>query len=178
MKSTPTLFASKQVGKRMAVYTTMLEHMSDEQKISVTAKLAQEVLSAAVEGGLPIATYSAVSFGSDGKKYTNNNNTDTNGSTVSGREKGGNGMDSRDLLTRKKASAVVKDALAVMASSGIRVGGPRGGAAAGDMDDGSGGLARAVFGDIGEQPKKGATNRSANCGSPRLSQPVAIKENQ
>lgn len=42
-----------------------------------------------------------------------------------------------DLDVRQKASAVVKDALLVMASSGIRVG-AKGGAAAGDFDDGAG----------------------------------------
>lgn len=105
----------------MAVYSTMLEHMSDEQKITVTAKLAQEVLSAAIEGGLPLASTSGSAAPSDPAAF------------LSGNKK------SACAEARKKASAVVKDALTIMASPGIRVGGGRGGAAAtGDVDDGSG----------------------------------------
>lgn len=103
----------------MSVYSTMLDHMSDEQKITVTAKLAQEVLSAAIDGGLPLASSSAASSNSS--------------AFASGSKK------SASLEARKKASAVVKDALTIMASPGIRVGAGRGGAAAaGDVDDGSG----------------------------------------
>lgn len=105
----------------MAVYSTMLDHMSDEQKITVTAKLAQEVLSAAIDGGLPLASSSAAS------------------SNSSAFASGGGSKKSATLEARKKASAVVKDALTIMASPGIRVGAGRGGAAAaGDVDDGSG----------------------------------------
>lgn len=95
----------------------MLDHMSDEKKITVTAKLAQEVLSAAIDGGLPLADTSSAAFAGGGKKQ------------------GGAGSPE----TRKKASAVVKDALTIMASPGIRVDGGRGGAADGaDLDDGVG----------------------------------------
>lgn len=98
----------------------MLDHMSDEQKITVTAKLAQEVLSAAIDGGLPLASSSAASANSSS-------------AFASGSKK------SASAEARKKASAVVKDALTIMASPGIRVGAGRGGAAAaGDADDGSG----------------------------------------
>lgn len=38
----------------------MLAHMSDELKITVTAKLAQEVLASVVDGSLPIAPGSAI----------------------------------------------------------------------------------------------------------------------
>lgn len=103
----------------MSVYSIMLEHMSDEHKITVTAKLAQEVLSAAVDGGLPIGTNSAASGVSTAK----------DGLELSGGKEAW-------LAVRRKASAVVKDALTVMASAGIRVGAR--GAAAGDVDDGSG----------------------------------------
>ncbi|CAM9876563.1 unnamed protein product, partial [Sphacelaria rigidula] len=119
-----------QVGKRMALYSTMLEHMTDEQKITVTAKLSQEVLSAAVDGGLPIATYSPAPSSSAAAAAAAAKTEGFNG---------GGGISSSkdsDLSARKKASAVVKDALTVLASSGIRVGGSRGGAAA-DLEDGS-----------------------------------------
>lgn len=102
----------------MSVYSTMLEHMSDEQKISVTAKLAQEVLSAAIDGGLPLTGSNSAAFSGGG-----NDKQSAAGSPE----------------TRKKASAVVKDALTIMASPGIRVGGGRGGGAgAADLDDGAG----------------------------------------
>eukprot|EP00903_Cladosiphon_okamuranus_P012149 g11397.t1 len=107
-----------QIRKRMAVYSTMLNHMSDEQKITVTAKLAQEVLSAAIDGGLPLAS---------------NPTAPTNSSAFASVSK-----KKASAEARKKASAVVKDALTIMASPGIRVGAGRGGAAAaGDVDDGS-----------------------------------------
>eukprot|EP00752_Nemacystus_decipiens_P008134 g7274.t1 len=107
-----------QIRKRMAVYSTMLDHMSDEHKITVTAKLAQEVLSAAIDGGLPLASSSAASSKSS--------------ALGSGEKK------SASLEGRKKASAVVKDALTIMASPGIRVGAGRGGSAStGDVDDGA-----------------------------------------
>ncbi|CAM9107694.1 unnamed protein product [Ectocarpus sp. 4 AP-2014] len=102
-----------QIRKRISVYSTMLEHMSDEQKITVTAKLAQEVLSAVIDGGLPLA--------------------DSAGSAAfaSGNKNGGGAE------ARKKASSVVKDALTIMASAGIRVGGRGGAAAVTEADDGS-----------------------------------------
>lgn len=103
----------------MSVYSTMLEHMSDEQKITVTAKLAQEVLSAVIDGGLPLAN-STGSTASSSAAFANGN-------------KNGGGAEAR-----KKASSVVKDALTIMASPGIRVGGRGGAAASTEADDGSG----------------------------------------
>lgn len=109
----------RQIRKRISVYSTMLEHMSDEQKITVTAKLAQEVLSAVIDGGLPL-TNSTGSAASSSAAFANGN-------------KNGGGAEAR-----KKASSVVKDALTIMASAGIRVGGRGGAAAAIEADDGSG----------------------------------------
>lgn len=112
----------------MTVYSTMLEYMSDEQKITVTAKLAQEVLSAAIDGGLPLANGSAASPETRSAAFPKGNKVKT--SVGKGAE----------LEARTKASAVVRDALTVMASPRIRVGGRGGGGAgaAGDVDDGSG----------------------------------------
>ncbi|CBJ30347.1 conserved unknown protein [Ectocarpus siliculosus] len=107
-----------QIRRRISVYSTMLEHMSDEQKITVTAKLAQEVLSAVIDGGLPLAN-STGSAASNSAAFANGN-------------KNGGGAEAR-----KKASSVVKDALTIMASAGIRVGGRGGAAAATEADDGS-----------------------------------------
>ncbi|CAM9396710.1 unnamed protein product [Ectocarpus sp. 8 AP-2014] len=107
-----------QIRKRISVYSTMLEHMSDEQKITVTAKLAQEVLSAVIDGGLPLAN-STGSAASSSAAFASGN-------------KNGGGAEAR-----KKASSVVKDALTIMASAGIRVGGRGGAAAATEADDGS-----------------------------------------
>ncbi|CAM9932668.1 unnamed protein product, partial [Ectocarpus sp. 12 AP-2014] len=107
-----------QIRKRISVYSTMLEHMSDEQKITVTAKLAQEVLSAVIDGGLPLAN-SPGSAASSSAAFASGN-------------KNGGGAEAR-----KKASSVVKDALTIMASAGIRVGGRGGAAAATEADDGS-----------------------------------------
>lgn len=117
------------IRKRMSVYSTMLEHMSDEQKITVTAKIAQEVLSAAIEGGLPIAT------GNNSSASSPDPSGIDSAAFLDGKSR--KGREGRELKARRKASAVVKDALTVMASPGIRVGG-KGGAAAGDIDDGSG----------------------------------------
>ncbi|CAN0287773.1 unnamed protein product, partial [Ectocarpus sp. 12 AP-2014] len=108
-----------QIRKRMSVYSTMLEHLSDEQKITVTAKLAQEVLSAVIDGGLPLAN-STGSAASSSAAFASGN-------------KNGGGAEAR-----KKASSVVKDALTIMASAGIRVGGRGAAAAATEADDGSG----------------------------------------
>lgn len=115
----------------MSVYSTMLEHMSDEHKITVTAKLAQEVLSAAIDGGLPLAASSAVSTATPRRRSSAAFSTGKRRSSLMPDRSAG-GLDAR-----QKASAVVKDALLVMASSGIRVGARRGGAE-GDLDDGAG----------------------------------------
>lgn len=109
------------------MYSTMLEHMSDEHKITVTAKLAQEVLSAAIDGGLPLAASSAAS----------NTTPGGNSAAFSSHNKRNSGRAAAGMDARQKASAVVKDALMVMASPGIRVGARRGGAD-GDFDDGVG----------------------------------------
>ncbi|CAM9644617.1 unnamed protein product, partial [Discosporangium mesarthrocarpum] len=102
----------EQARRRTAVYNTMLEHMTDEQKISVTAKLAQEVLGAAVEGTLPLG--SGVGGGGGA------------GGGGSGKGEGGR--------QRAKAQSVLRDALNVMSSPQIRVGRLGGGAEAGDED--------------------------------------------
>lgn len=116
----------RQIRKRMTVYSTMLEHMSPEHKITVTAKLAQEVLSAAIDGGLPLASSSAAAASSSSKSSVDS-------PAFARGNKSGGGVEAR-----KKASAVVRDALTVMASPGMRVGGRGGAAAAADADDGSG----------------------------------------
>jgi hypothetical protein len=46
---------------RQEIYTAMLEHMTDEQRIQVAAKLAHDILGAAVEGGLPVIPRAGVS---------------------------------------------------------------------------------------------------------------------
>ena len=74
------------------------------------------MLSAAVEGGLPIAS---------------NTKTDKRLAVP------GNGMgEGKEFEVHRKASTVVKDALTVMASPAIRVG--KGTGASEDLDDGSG----------------------------------------
>lgn len=114
----------------MSVYSTMLDHMSDEHKITVTAKLAQEVLSAAIDGGLPLAASPSASSATPRRNSAAFSISNRRNSLRPDRS-------AADLDVRQKASAVVKDALLVMASSGIRVG-ARGGPAAGDFDDGAG----------------------------------------
>lgn len=76
------------------------------------------MLSAVVDGGLPIASRSST--------------TSVTSTAIGGRDGGG------ELVVYKKASAVVKDALTVMASPAIRVGGVSGRGNGDDLDDGSG----------------------------------------
>lgn len=89
--------------------------MTDENKITVTAKLAQEVLGAAVDGGLPIVT----------------NNPAASAAAITP----GGGPTAKRTAARSKASAVVRDALTIMASPLIRVGVKR---SSDDMEDGTG----------------------------------------
>ena len=113
------------------MYSTMLKHMSDEHKITVTAKLAQEVLSAAVDGGLPLAASSSASTTTPRRRSSAAFSTGNKRNSLRA------DRSAAGLYAAQKASAVVKDALLVMASSCIRVG-ARGGPAGGDYDDGAG----------------------------------------
>jgi hypothetical protein len=108
--------------KRMAIYRAMLQHMTDEQRIQVTAKLTQDILGAATEedgseaGGIKIQSYHRASRFANGQR--------------------------REALLRKlrRDESLVRDALAVLRCPDIKVAGGRGfggsgGGAGGDGAD-------------------------------------------
>lgn len=101
--------AAGAAGKRMHIYRAMLQHMTDEQRIQVTAKLTQDVLGAATDedgseaGSIQIQSYNRASRFAQGQR--------------------------REALLRKlrRDESLVRDALAVLRCPDIKVAGGRGG---------------------------------------------------
>jgi len=53
------------IRKRHTIYKLLLQHMTDEQKLNITAKLCQDVLGAVVDGIMPLEADSDVSVHSN-----------------------------------------------------------------------------------------------------------------
>ncbi|GAB5032194.1 condensin-2 complex subunit d3 [Nannochloropsis oceanica] len=104
--------------KRMHIYRAMLQHMSDEQRIQVTAKLTQDILGAATDedgeaGGIKIQSYHRASRFAQGQR----------------REAA--------LKKLKRDENLVRDALAVLRCPDIKVAGGRWGGGGGGEGGGS-----------------------------------------
>jgi len=98
--------------KRMHIYRAMLQHMGDEQRIQVTAKLTQDILGAATDedgeaGGIKIQSHHRASRFAQGQR----------------REAA--------LKKLKRDENLVRDALAVLRCPDIKVAGGRGGGGGG-----------------------------------------------
>lgn len=108
--------------ERHIIYNTLLQHMTDEQKIATAAKFAHEILGGAIDGTLPVVA--------PGKGLINNS-------------KAANKYDRNDgapivvvsEASRLRAESVCRDALTILAGTGLRVGKGGAGANAGDDDD-------------------------------------------